>query len=177
MDERDESDCRTIGLNHPPLKRSEMPSILVRLTRPIAGLDRHFTAYQLGELTVFTKKLKEGREWAEADGKATDGYREDITRVVDILNASANYSYIEVDGTIADVVGLPGPGWNRVLRLKETDHPLQEMGVELRLAAEFVTLENFDLASVDWMDYAGGVSRREFYLPDQAVDALEVVAY
>lgn len=154
-----------------------MPSILVHLTRPIAGLDRHFTPHQVGELAVFTEKLEEGREWAFANGKASDVYREDITHAVDILNASANYSYIEVDGTIADVVGLPGPGWNRVLRHKEENHPLQELASELRQAAEFVTLENFDLASVNWMDYAGGVSRREFYLPDHAVDALQVLAH
>lgn len=151
-----------------------MATTRIHLNGPIAGLDRHFNGYELAELTLLAQELSKGRARTEKDTVMPEGYKEDITRAVEILKASANYSYIDVNGGVESVAGTPAQGWNRVLRVEETDNPLHRVVNELQLAAEFLTLDDFDLASIDVNDYQIGVDGRQFYTPNGAVSALEV---
>lgn len=47
--------------------------------------------------------------------------------------------------------------------------------LELKLAREFFSISELDLKTIDVKDYLTGTDVREFFLPDRAVAALELI--
>ncbi|MCJ0949928.1 hypothetical protein MTX37_28820 [Rhodococcus sp. ARC_M8] len=152
-----------------------MAKTRVYLNGLIPGLERHFTGEDLAELTLLVENLRKGRA-ASARGKSTaEGYMGDATRAAVILTESTEYSYIDVNVSPDFVMANPEPGWNHVHREKETDNPIHNVVSELSQAGDFFTIPELELKTIDVKDYLIGTDVREFFLPDRAVAALELI--
>lgn len=154
-----------------------MSTTRVYLNETIPGLDRHFTTEALAELTLLVTDLYKGRAATEKDAATAEGYIDDVIRAVEILKASTTYPYIDVNAGPEYITARPKQGWNYVLRAKATDNPIGKVVDELRLAGEFfpAPIRGILLQELDVKDYLIGTDARQFYVPDRAVDALEVI--
>ncbi|KDQ03598.1 hypothetical protein EN35_01880 [Rhodococcus qingshengii] len=152
-----------------------MAKTRVYLKAPIPGLERHFTGEDLAALTLLVANLRTGRAATEKAASTAEGYREDATRAAVILTGSTQYSYIDVNVSPDFVTANPEPGWNHVLREEATDNPIHNVVLELKLAREFFSISELDLKTIDVKDYLTGTDVREFFLPDPAVAALELI--